>query len=153
MNRFSKNSLKNKFELFLFLIFLISINEVSARLNLNSNRKELTRSENRNDTKEEYRKVFPEKNYTVDEEKTSNDLNLSIEEYNEKSLMKNFSILISIIWIVCGFIISTLFFLFALLFNKKNMVDINTSSIQIVGSLKEIMREKIPYDESVILNF
>jgi hypothetical protein len=33
------------------------------------------------------------------------------------------------------------------------MIDINTSSVQIVGSLKEIMKVKIPKEETIILNF
>jgi hypothetical protein len=143
-------SVNNKVELLLFIIFILAISEVSSMTNLNTNKKEVNVIKNKIDAV-----VFTKihENKTIIESKNSFVLNFFLEDPEQQSEIKNYSILICIIWIGFGFIISTLFFLFALLINNKNMVDINTSSIQIVGSLKDIMRVKIPNDESVTLNF
>ena len=61
----------------------------------------------------------------------------------EKTVERNYSILIACIAICGGFILAIIFLLVALLYNKKTMSEISNASIHIVKSLNEATRNKV----------
>jgi hypothetical protein len=107
MKCFCLIALDKKFELILMILFLFTFSNILAKDNFN--RKNMRKMENidvnfRNLTKNETSEFYPDFNE---------------ESSAEKITIKNFSIMISVIWMILGFIISTLFFLIALLLIKK----------------------------------
>lgn len=126
----------------LFILFLIDSRNVVSKLEL---RKEKT-SENFNKTKME---IFEQlERYENSHYQTKNST-LSTVSSNESKISlassnKNYNaVLIAVIAVSSGFLMASIFLIFAMIYNKQTLSQISAASEQIVKSLNEIHKAKV----------